>query len=58
MRRTGQIPYTLRECLHFAQTLVNLLQPVSHLLEAFTQAGLQRGLQFFIDRLAHLIELG
>ena len=53
-----QIADALRQRLHLAQPLVHLLQPVGHLLERFAQARLQGGLQFFIHRLAHLVELG
>jgi hypothetical protein len=53
-----QITHALRQRLHFAQATVNLLKPVCHLLEAFAQPRFQRALQLFIDRLAHLVELG
>ena len=43
--------------LHLAQPFVDLLQPVGHLLERRTQALIERGLQFFVDRRAHLLEL-
>jgi hypothetical protein len=36
---------------------VHLLQPVGHLLEAFAQALLQRGVQLLVDGGAHLLEL-
>jgi hypothetical protein len=41
-----------------AQALVDLLQTLGHLLKAFTQPRFQGGLQFFVDGLAHLVELG
>ena len=53
-----QVAHALRQRLHFAQALVHLLQPVGHLLETLAQPRLQRGLQFFVDGLAHLVELG
>ena len=37
---------------------MHLLQAVTHQLERFAQALLQRGMQFFIDRAAHLFKLG
>ena len=44
--------------MHFAQPFVHLLQAVGHLFEALAQASLQRGLEFFVNGLAHLVELG
>jgi hypothetical protein len=51
-------PTLLRQRLHLAQALVHLLQPVGHLLEAFAQALLQRGVQLLVDRAAHFFQLG
>ena len=53
-----KVPHPLRQSVHFAETLVHLLQAIGHLFETFTQPRLQGGLQFLIDRLAHLIEFG
>ena len=53
-----EIAHALRQGVHFAQPFVHLLQAVGHLFEALAQAGLQRGLKFFIHCLAHLVELG
>mmetsp|Transcript_61147 Transcript_61147/g.144388 ORF Transcript_61147/g.144388 Transcript_61147/m.144388 type:complete len:512 (+) Transcript_61147:123-1658(+) len=46
-----------RQVLHLAQALVHLLQPLGHLLETLAQALLQRGMQLFVDRGAHLLQL-
>ncbi len=48
----------MRQGLHFAQTLVYLLQALCNLLEAFPKALFERGLQLFIDHRTHLIQLG
>ena len=53
-----KIAHTLGQRLHFAQALVHLLEPVGDLLETLAQPRFQRGLQFFVNRLAHFIELG
>ena len=57
----GQHPLQIadadRQGLHLAQALVHLLQALRHQLERFTQALLQGGMQLFIDRLAHFLEL-
>jgi hypothetical protein len=53
-----EVAHALRQGVHFAQAFVHLLQPVGHLFEALAQAGLQCGLEFFVHRLAHFIELG
>ena len=52
-----EVAHARGQCLHLAQALVHLLQALSHQLEAFTQAGLQRGLQLFIDSGPHLVQL-
>ena len=52
-----EVAHALRQCLHFAQTFVHLLKPVSDLLEALAQTRFKRGLQLFVDRGAHLVEL-
>jgi len=53
-----EVAHALRQRLHFTQALVHLLKPVSDLLEAFTQPCLQCGLEFFVNRGPHLVELG
>ena len=53
-----EVAHALRQRLHFAQAFVYLLEPVRHLLEAFTQPCFQRGLEFFIDGGTHFVELG
>ena len=37
---------------------MHLLQPVTHLLERFTEPFFQRHVEFFVDRLAHFVKLG
>ena len=46
-----------RELLHRAETFVHLFQTIAHQLERFAEAFLQRALQFFVDRRAHLVDL-
>ena len=53
-----EVTHALRQRLHFTQAFVHLLEPVRHLLEAFTQPCFQRGLEFFIDGGTHFVELG
>ena len=53
-----QVTHTLRQGLHFAQSFVDLLQPVSYLFETLPQARLQGGLQLLIHGDAHFFELG
>ena len=53
-----EITNTLSQGVHLAQALVHLFQAVCYLLEAFAQAGLQSCLQFFVNCLAHLVQLG
>ena len=53
-----EVAHALGQGLHFAQTFMYLFQPVGHLLEALAQTGLQRGLQFFVHRGAHFVQLG
>ena len=53
-----EVAHALGQGLHFAQTFVHLLELVGHLLKACAQARLQRGLQLFVHRGAHLIEFG
>ena len=47
-----------RQRLHLAQATMHLLQPVRDDLERFAQTLLERGLQLFVDRRAHLLQLG
>ena len=53
-----EVAHALRQRLHFTQSLVYLLEPVGHLLEAFAETRLQGALQLFVDGLAHLVKLG
>ena len=52
-----EVAHALRQRLHFTQPLVDLFEPVSHLLEALAEPRFQRVLQLFIDSTAHLVEL-
>ncbi len=52
-----EIAHAGREILHFAEAFVNLLQPLTHQTEGLAKARFERGLQFFVNRLAHLFEL-
>ena len=53
-----QVADAHRQRLHFAEPLVDLVQPVGHLLEALAEARFERALQLLVDRPAHLVELG
>ena len=53
-----EVTHALCQVVHFAQTFVHLLKALGHLFEALAQAGLQGGLQFFVNRLAHLVQFG
>ena len=43
--------------MHLAQTVVNLFQTLSHLFEALGQTFFQGGLQLFVHRTAHFVQL-
>ena len=55
----GQYPFQIthagRQVLHFTQSALYRLQALADKFEGFTQTLLQRALQFFIHRLAHLL---
>ena len=44
--------------LHLAQAAMHLLEPLAHHLERLGEALLQRGVEFLVHRLAHLLQLG
>ena len=46
------------ELLHFAEAFLHLAEMGGDLAEGFGEAGLQGGVEFFIDGDAHLFELG
>ena len=52
-----QIADSRGERLHFAQPLVNLLEPVGHHSKRFAKPRLERRLQLLFDRFTHLVEL-
>ena len=52
-----QAAHAVGEFLHLPQTVVHLLQALGHLFEALRQAFFQGGLEFFVHRAAHFVEL-
>jgi hypothetical protein len=53
-----EIAHACRQRLHFPETAMHLLQTIGHHLERLAEPGLERALQFFLHRGAHLIQLG
>ena len=51
-----EVAHAGRKALHFAQTLVDLLQAVADQLEGLPESRFERALEFFIHGLAHLLE--
>ncbi len=52
-----QVAHAGGQGFHFTQAVLHLLQPLTDQFEGFTQALLQRGVQFFVHRAAHFFEL-
>ena len=52
-----QVAHPRGQALHFTQALVHGFQPFRHQPEGFAQALLQRGMQFFVHRAPHLVQL-
>ena len=52
-----EVADAVREGLHLAESLVDGLQALAHLLEGLAEALLQRALELLVDRGAHLVEL-
>ena len=56
--RTRGVADAGSQAMHFAQTPMDLLQPVADLLERFAEALLQGGVEFLVHGLAHGFQLG
>ncbi len=56
-QHAAQVADARRQCLHLAQALVHLLQPIRHLLERLAEPLVERRLELLVDGRPYLVQL-